>query len=84
VAGARGDLATASRHFESAAREQAGAEAWLAYTLADHADTLIAAGDESGGDRLADRARGLARTHGLDGLAERLDAARAAPSPSDR
>ena len=77
VAGARGDLAAATRHFEAAAREHeaAGANGWLAHTLADHAQILIGAGDRQGGE-LVDRALALARAHGLHGLTRRLEAAR--------
>ena len=80
VAGARGDLAAATRHFEAAAREHeaAGANGWLAHTLADHAQVLIGAGDRQGGE-LVDRALVLARAHGLQGLTRRLEAA---PSPA--
>ena len=73
VAGARGDVAAATRHFEAAAREHeaAGANGWLAHTLADHAQVLIGAGDRQGGE-LVDRALALARAHGLQGLTRRL------------
>jgi hypothetical protein len=68
TAAALGDHAAAGRHFDDALRLQAaGAEAWLAHTLADRASLL-------GGDADADRALALAREHRLDGLAARLEA----------
>jgi DNA-binding SARP family transcriptional activator len=84
VAVACGDVAAATQHFESAAREHsaAGANAWLAHTLADHADVLIGAGDRRGAERLADRALVLARTHGLDGLVARLERVSPVAPPS--
>ena len=84
VAAARGDIAAATRHFEAAAREcaTAGASSWLAHTLADHAQVLLAAGDVHGGEQPADRALELARAHGLDGLADRLVASATTPQNS--